>query len=449
LFSRDVPGTLPSYVRRSMQDDQRVSEILVCCAQFLFLWFFGGLYLFQPKTYPVDAGFEPVPIALGFYAVFTAVRLWLALRDRLGPVFLGLSIIVDVAVLMVTIWSFHLQYEQPPSIYLKAPTLLYVFILIALRTLRFEAVYVLLAGAAAALGWIVLVLYAALADPDAQITRSFVTYMMSDQILFGAEIDKLISIIAVTGILSLAVIRARRLMVRQAIEAHTATELSRFLAPEVAGEIRRADGGFSPGDAVLRDAAVLMLDLRSFTEHAARLGPRATMALLSDFHSRIVPIVQGHGGTIDKYLGDGVMVTFGASQTSDTYAADAMRAMVDLVAAFETWASEQRAAGGRVVHAGAGLAVGQVLFGVTGEESRLEFTVIGTPVNLAAKIEKHCKVLGHPALATAAALERAVAQGFHGAAAFKRLPGEAVAGVSGTIDLVTTGPRRGSVRSRA
>ena len=64
---------------------------------------------------------------------------------------------------MVTIWSFHLQYQEPPPIYLKAPTMLYAFILIALRTLRFEPWLVMLAGSSAAAGWLVLVAYAVLA----------------------------------------------------------------------------------------------------------------------------------------------------------------------------------------------------------------------------------------------------------------------------------------------
>ena len=65
---------------------------------------------------------------------------------------------------MVLIWSFHRTYQQPPSFYLKAPTLLYVFIFIALRALRFDARYVLLAGGTAIIGWAILMIYAAVFD---------------------------------------------------------------------------------------------------------------------------------------------------------------------------------------------------------------------------------------------------------------------------------------------
>ena len=80
-----------------------------------------------------------MPYALAAYFGFTVLRLGLAYRGRLPGWLLSLSVVIDMALLMGLIWSFHLQYHQPPSFYLKAPTLLYVFIFIALRALRFEA----------------------------------------------------------------------------------------------------------------------------------------------------------------------------------------------------------------------------------------------------------------------------------------------------------------------
>jgi adenylate cyclase len=139
-----------------------------------------------------------------------------------------------------------------------------------------------------------------------------------------------------------------------------------------------------------------------------------------------------------------VMATFGAVQPSDTFAADALRALLDLGAAFETWADERQAAGEAAVRAGAAVTVGKVLFGVTGDRTRLEFTVIGSPVNLAAKVEKHSRAVGRPLLATRAALDMAVAQGFTGEADFDPLPAQRVEGTEGRIDLVAAGAWRGA-----
>ena len=96
------------------------------------------VYAISAKAFPAGTPFEPVPWTLGIYGLLTAGRLVLACRGRLNRALVATSVVVDILVLMLTIWSFHLQYEAPPALYLKAPTLMYVFILIALRTLRFE-----------------------------------------------------------------------------------------------------------------------------------------------------------------------------------------------------------------------------------------------------------------------------------------------------------------------
>ncbi|MFW5833458.1 MAG: adenylate/guanylate cyclase domain-containing protein, partial [Pseudomonadota bacterium] len=213
------------------------SEVLVCLVQSLAIVGFAVLYALSPKAFPDTVPFAPVPWTLAAYAGFTAVRLRLALKRRLGRGFVRLSIVIDIVVLMLTIWSFHLQYQAPPALYLKAPTLMYVFILIALRALRLEAELVLLTGGAAALGWLALVAYAGIVDPP-PITHDFVTYVTSHALLVGAELDKIVSIVATTLVLALAVHRARRLLVSSVAEEQAASALSRYLAPEVARRIR-------------------------------------------------------------------------------------------------------------------------------------------------------------------------------------------------------------------
>ena len=138
---------------------------------------------------------------------FTLIRLWLAWQRRLKPWFLALSVVVDITMLMVTIWSFHLQYQGRPRNLSEGADLLYAFILIALRTLRLEPGLVVLAGVTAAVGWLVLVGYAVLGDGGAQITRDFATYAMSYQVLLGAEIDKVVSVMMVTLILTMGLVQ--------------------------------------------------------------------------------------------------------------------------------------------------------------------------------------------------------------------------------------------------
>jgi adenylate cyclase len=432
-----TPPRIPERVQHALAQEQDASEILVSLIQLAAIALFGLVYTIAPKAFPPDVPFEPVPWTLGAYAGFTLLRLWLAWRRLLRGWFLALSVIVDITVLMVTIWSFHLQYQEPAPIYLKAPTLMYVFILIALRTLRFEPGLVVLAGTAGAVGWLVIVAYAVLADGGARITHDFATYAMSYEVLLGAEVDKVLSILIVTLILALALLRGRKLLIRATTEQLAASELARFFAPEVAGRIRAMEASIEPGQAEARAAAILMIDLRGFTLLSHRLEPQAVMELLSAYQALMVAAIDRHGGSVDKFMGDGILASFGATRPSPSYAADGLQAVEALIGAARRWALERAAAGLPAPAVGAALATGQVMFGAIGDRSRLEYTVIGDPVNLAAKLEKHTKVEGVAALCTAESYRLARRQGYAPRAVRpEERDARVVAGVDLPVDLV-------------
>ena len=150
----------------------------------------------------------------------------------------------------------------------------------------------------------------------------------------------------------------------------------------------------------------------------------------------MVPAIQRHNGTIDKFLGDGIMATFGAATESETYAADALRAMDEVMAMAEAWNAERVREGKPGLRIGAAVATGRVIFGAVGDETRLEYTVIGDAVNVAAKLEKHTKEEKVRALATAEAYAKAGAQGYRPTAAPEERPGRRMMGVEGSVDLV-------------
>ncbi len=443
VFGPPLPDHVPAPVLDAIRRAQDASEIIVGLVQIAAILTFAILYALAPKAFPPHVPFEPVPVALAAYTVFTGIRFWLALRRRLGPGFLAASVVVDVGVLMLTIWSFHIQYDQPPALYLKAPTLMYVFILIALRALRFEPRWILLCGGCGAFGWLLLLGYALAEQGTDAITRNFVDYAASWRILMGAEFDKIVSILMVTAILALSVHRARKLLVQAAIEQRTARELSRFFAPEVAGRIADTDLPLEPGQAELREAAILFADLRGFTRLAERLPPAEVMRLLSEYQGFVVAAVHGCGGSIDKFTGDGVLASFGAARPSPMYARQALLAVEEILARWRSWRDGRRRAGLDAPDIGLAVAVGRVMFGTVGDRERLEYTVIGEPVNLAAKLEKHCKVEKVEALATRETLDLAEAQGYAGGRHWRALPARRVEGVRQPVDLVGWAGRAG------
>jgi len=428
---------LPARVVRALQAERERGEILTSWVQAGVLCVFATLYFLAPSTSPVDVLMRPVPWALAFYAAFTALRLYLVYSGRLGPAMRALSVVVDMALLTVTIWSFHVEYGQPAAFYLKAPTFTYFFIFIALRALSFSPGHVLLAGATAALGWLALLGYA-LAEPAGMglVTRDYVAYMTSAKILIGGEIDKIISILLVSVLLALAVGRTRQLLERAVAEQAASTQLARFFSPEIAEHLIKADELLRPGEGESREAAVMFIDLRGFTKLAATLEPAALIALLGEYQRVAVPIIQRHHGSITTYLGDGIMVTFGATRASLTYAADALHCAEVMLDALGAWAEERRQRNAPAPGIGLGIEAGPVICGAIGEEGRLEYAVIGDPVNRAAKIQNHTKAEGVRALTTLLAREKAIAQGYAPKRAHKRLPNREVAGVAAPVDLV-------------
>lgn len=451
LFGMALPDRLPPRIRETIQKEQEQSEILVSIIQLIAIGSFGVLYELTPKGFGADVDFEPVPITLAVYTIFTLVRLWLALKRKLPRWFIAMSVVVDVAVLMITIWSFHLQYEAPPALYLKAATFTYVFILIALRTLRFEPVMVILTGIAAGIGWLILVAYAviheqscgsmeimeALAGADScGFTHMFSDYTTSYKILLGAEVDKIVSIMMVTAILAIALLRARKLLIRAATEHQAAADLSRFFAPEIAGRIRDTETEIKPGDAELRDAAIMMTDLRGFTPLTEKLPPRDVMALLSAYQSRVVAAISAEGGSVDKFMGDGILASFGAAVTSAEPAAQAMRAADRILRDCRTWQEERRTADLEAPAVGLAITTGRVMFGAIGDTNRLEYTVIGDPVNVVAKLEKHTKAESVAALSTAEAYDQALEQGYRPPLDREKRVEREVEGVPTLLDLI-------------
>jgi EAL domain-containing protein (putative c-di-GMP-specific phosphodiesterase class I)/GGDEF domain-containing protein len=264
------------------------SERLVGWIQLAVIAVFGALYFASPTA--GDAGhsaINAVPVALALYGIFTIIKQILAYRQSLPGWLISLSILVDMCLLFALIWSFHLQYNQPPAFYLKAPTLLYVFIFIALRALRLEMFYVLLAGGLAVIGWLGLAGYAAIGTPDllGATTRDYVVYMTSPRILWGAEIDKIIAIVMVTSILAISVSRGRGLLLRErdaSIELEDKQVEVSYLAykdpltglPNLAGLIEMTKGAEEPH-------GVLVVELDDLRKRMAVLGKGFTDDLVA------------------------------------------------------------------------------------------------------------------------------------------------------------------------
>lgn len=164
----------------------------------------------------------------------------------------------------------------------------------------------------------------------------------------------------------------------------------------VAGGVSAQQGGSK------RKVCVLFSDIRNFTTLSERLPPEEVVALLNRYFARMTAVVHRHEGTVDKFIGDGLMAFFGAPNVlvaPEKNALDAAHAMQRALAELN---AELAREGHAPLAIGIGLHSGEAVIGYIGSAERHAYTAIGDTVNAAARIEGLCKELGYPVLCSIA-----------------------------------------------
>ncbi|MEK7380688.1 MAG: adenylate/guanylate cyclase domain-containing protein [Gemmatimonadota bacterium] len=205
--------------------------------------------------------------------------------------------------------------------------------------------------------------------------------------------------------LAAAAIARTRFAAEAARERELRTGYERFLAPEVAEQIA-SDGGALALAGARREVAIVFGDLRGFSPLAEQLAPEQAAAVLTSWFTIVSEVVFDQGGTLDKFIGDGFLAVWGAplprSDAADRalFAARAIREAVHRLRENE----------GVVLRAGFGLSFGEVFAGNVGSERRLEYTVVGDPVNVAARL---CEMAGASEILMTGALVARLADRTH------------------------------------
>jgi len=163
-----------------------------------------------------------------------------------------------------------------------------------------------------------------------------------------------------------------------------------YVDPDVAERVM-AEGTTLEGEEL--EVTVVVVDIRGFTAFAENASARETVDYLNDFFGCVVPILLSHGGHANKYVGDGVLGVFGAPERLPDHADRAVRAAMEIDRAVE-----ERY--GDALRIGTGVNSGPVSAGTVGGGGRVEFTVIGDPVNVASRVESATRELGERILVT-------------------------------------------------
>jgi adenylate cyclase len=143
-----------------------------------------------------------------------------------------------------------------------------------------------------------------------------------------------------------------------------------------------------------RRITVLFTDIRGFTAIAEGMTPEEVVEILSEYFDRMVEVLMRHQGTIDKFLGDGMMVIFGAPLDDPYQEEHAVLAAIEMQKELRKLCSEWETSGRRPIKMGIGINSGAAIVGNIGSEDHMEYTAIGDTVNLAARLESATKELG-------------------------------------------------------
>jgi adenylate cyclase len=198
---------------------------------------------------------------------------------------------------------------------------------------------------------------------------------------------ELISAVAAQTAIAVENARAHERLAREEVAR---ANYSRFLPEYVVKQMLENPDSFKLGG-VTQTITVLFADIRGFTAISEHAAPEKIVHLLNRYFSAMTDIIFAHGGTLDKYLGDGLMALFGAPTTTPQDGANAVNAAVAMQRRIISINQELRAEGLSEIGVGIGLHTGEAIVGYIGSERRSEYTAIGDTVNTASRLESNSK----------------------------------------------------------
>ncbi len=222
--------------------------------------------------------------------------------------------------------------------------------------------------------------------------------LMDAELLIGG--DKISTNVTVTPLTNAEQKRIGSMFLIEDIsnEKRLKSTMSRYMDPGVADRLVAAGAEVLGGQAV--EATVLFSDIRSFTTHSEALGPQGTVAMLNEYFTLMVDLIQKEGGMLDKLIGDAMMAGFGVPVPHDDDGDRAVRAAISMIGELHRWNAQRASEGRASIDIGVGLNTDTVVSGNIGSKKRMDFTMIGDGVNLASRLESACKQYGAHILAS-------------------------------------------------
>jgi adenylate cyclase len=325
------------------------------------------------------------------YAILGLVALWIVASRNFRPWMAWLFSTVDVLLVLLSLDAVLVNNAMSCYYLPSAPVLWIAPVILAFGILRYNPLLQAYM-AALALGGIVVIVTSRMPElgmsagdvaPD-HLVRLFAA---------PANVMRLVMLMLFCVVLVAAAVRARMLLARAIEEGNRRANLARYLPNQVLEGLSTIST-----EALMRGrkqaGAVLFVDIRGFTARAETMDPAELGRFLSAFRRIVREAVERHGGLVDKHIGDAVMVVFGVPRASGGDARNALAAARDIMAGIAKWNAARARDGEDPVAIGIGLHWGDLFVGGIGDEQRLEVTVLGDTVNVAARLQEMSKYSG-------------------------------------------------------
>ncbi|MDI1447683.1 adenylate/guanylate cyclase domain-containing protein [Polyangium sp. 6x1] len=388
IFSRE---RLPDEVRAILQNQEMAGERLVNYVRAVFAGFSLIVTLFvSPGAQTEKSTF--IFRLVGFSWLVYAVAVWLLLRkrERYHRWLKYLSISVDISLLYVGLIGNLLNYSGVYEVYRTAVTWVVMSAFGVMAGLR----YSVLAGLYSAF-LVMLYGFSFLAYVRLELSVPWLAHAV--YIGEGLNFDDCVYTVvfaAISGIFAAVIAgNSRRLILRAATESlarerleQHRDRLAKYFSKDVVDLVLNNPESIGLGGQRMT-ATVLFADIRNFTQLSTMMQPEEVVELLNRYFSTMVDIVFKNGGTLDKFLGDGLMALFGVPYPIEHPEESAVRTALEMLDALQVMNRELEARGMLRLDIGVGINAGPVVAGNIGSSQRHEYTVIGDTVNLAARLE--------------------------------------------------------------
>lgn len=332
-------------------------------------------------------------LSMGWLAAYFACALVLMIGGQANAKILSLSRfavpVLDVPMVLIIQWvNMAADWERAPFVAEFSVALFVCLLLLSALTLQPGQILISLAAVIVA-QWILMV--------GAELLRQLPLSEAVAAISRGGLIAANLVFLFATGICVYAGRSRFRLLTRVVKEEAGRRRLQRYFSPGV-GELLEKQGGEGLEKGRDHEVTVLFTDIRGFTALSENMDSQEVVSLLNTYHGRMVEALFRHGGTLDKYIGDGLMAYFNAPVGQVDHAERAMKCAMEMMQTLAALNTERSWSGSRELRMGIGMHTGRAIVGDIGAPNRREFTAIGDAVNVAARIEELTKTAGSAVL---------------------------------------------------